>query len=115
MGFSAIARHRTEALMNDIQSKSLARSRAIRLPEVCDKTGASRATVWRWVKNDPSFPLRFQLSAGITCWDEGEILAWIETKKAARTHFACGPGIGRLGMRGAGPARTPAESADTLA
>jgi prophage regulatory protein len=65
-------------------NKPLSPSRAIRLPEVCHKTGASRATIWRWVKNDPSFPLRFQLSPGITCWDEGEILAWIDAKKAQR-------------------------------
>jgi prophage regulatory protein len=101
--------------MNDIQSKSLARSRAIRLDRVCDLTGVSRATVWRWVKTDPSFPLRFQLSAGITCWDEGEILAWIDAKKAARAQMAWDHNTRRIHMRGVGPAQTPTEAADAPA
>lgn len=57
-------------------------SRAIRLPKVSDLTAASRATVWRWVKADPTFPRPFHLSPGITVWDEHEVLAWIATKKA---------------------------------
>lgn len=69
--------------MNDIQSKSAARSRAIRLGRVCDITGASRSTVWRLGLNDPDFPRPFKLSAGITVWDEGEIFAWLVTKKKA--------------------------------
>jgi predicted DNA-binding transcriptional regulator AlpA len=59
-------------------------SRAIRLPRVCDLTGASRATVWRKVKDDATFPKPFHLSTAITCWDEGEVLHWIESKKAER-------------------------------
>lgn len=55
--------------------------RAIRLPEVCALTGASRATIWRLSKSDPAFPKPFKLSAAITCWDEGEILNWIAAKK----------------------------------
>lgn len=59
-------------------------TRAIRLPRVCDLTGASRATLWRWAKMDPTFPKPFHLSPAITCWDEEEVRAWIEAKKAAR-------------------------------
>ena len=59
-------------------------SRAIRLPEVMHLTGASRPTVWRWSKSDPNFPRPFHLSSAITVWDEGEMLAWIATKKAER-------------------------------
>jgi predicted DNA-binding transcriptional regulator AlpA len=58
--------------------------RAVRLPRVCDLTGASRATLWRWSKADPTFPKPFHLSAAITCWDEGEIFEWLEAKKATR-------------------------------
>jgi predicted DNA-binding transcriptional regulator AlpA len=57
---------------------------AIRLPRVCDHTASPPATVWRWSKYDPTFPKPFRLSAGVTCWDEGEILDWIEAKKAQR-------------------------------
>lgn len=40
-------------------------TRAIRLPRVCDLTGASRPTIWRWVREDSDFPKPFSLSAGI--------------------------------------------------
>lgn len=58
--------------------------RAIRLAQVVAVTGVSRPTIWRWVRNDPTFPKPFHLSAGITAWDEAEITAWIEGKKSLR-------------------------------
>jgi prophage regulatory protein len=60
------------------------RTRAIRLVEVMQLTGASRPTIWRWSRSDPTFPRPFHLSPAITCWDEGEVLEWIEQKKSAR-------------------------------
>jgi prophage regulatory protein len=63
-------------------------SRAIRLPQVMQLTGASRPTIWRWAKSDPTFPRPFHLSAAITCWDEAEILDWIAMKKASRRQAA---------------------------
>ena len=63
------------------ESKKLT-SRAIRLPLVCEMTGASRATIWRWVKGGAGFPKPFQLSPGVTVWDEMDIAYWIESKKA---------------------------------
>lgn len=59
-------------------------SRAVRLPKVCDLTGASPATVWRWARTDPSFPKPFHLSPAVTAWDESELVAWLQTKKAER-------------------------------
>jgi prophage regulatory protein len=72
--------------MNDYYrtAKNVPIKKAIRLPRVCELTGASRATIWRWVQNDPTFPRRFRLSAGIVCWSEDEILNWIEAKMAQR-------------------------------
>jgi predicted DNA-binding transcriptional regulator AlpA len=70
--------------MRVTNSKQVAPGRAIRLPHVCSLTGASRATVWRWANDDVTFPKPFHLSPGITCWDEGEVVAWIDTKKAER-------------------------------
>lgn len=58
--------------------------RAICLPRVCDLTGASRPTIWRWVRDDVSFPKPFALSAGVTAWDEAEVIAWLHTKKSQR-------------------------------
>lgn len=59
-------------------------SRAVRLDRVCDLSGASRATIWRWTKTDPNFPRPFHLSPAVTCWDEREVVDWIEGKKAQR-------------------------------
>jgi predicted DNA-binding transcriptional regulator AlpA len=64
------------------------RTRAIRLPTVCEITGLSRATVWRKVKDDARFPKPFHPSEAITAWDEVEVLAWLEAKKAARARVA---------------------------
>lgn len=68
------------------QSTGVASSaRAIRLSEVMHLTGASRPTIWRWSKVDPTFPKPFQLSSAITCWCEAEVVEWLEAKKAARS------------------------------
>lgn len=55
-------------------------ARAIRLPEVCNLTGMSRATIWRKARGG-DFPQPFRLSEAITAWDEGEILDWIRSRK----------------------------------
>jgi predicted DNA-binding transcriptional regulator AlpA len=68
--------------MQATKFKPVAPSRAIRLPLVSNLTGMSRATIWRKVKEDASFPRPFHLSAAITVWDEEEILGWIASKKA---------------------------------
>jgi predicted DNA-binding transcriptional regulator AlpA len=61
------------------------RGRALRLRDMMHLTGASRPTIWRWSKSDPTFPKPFHLSPAITCWDEGEVLEWIEAKKVGRS------------------------------
>jgi predicted DNA-binding transcriptional regulator AlpA len=44
----------------------------------------SRATIWRRVKEDPSFPRPIKLSEGVTCWSENEVSEWLEKLKGAR-------------------------------
>lgn len=58
-------------------------NRVIRLSEVCQMTGASRATVWRWVKVRSDFPRPFKLSDAITVWDEAEVRNWIGAQRSA--------------------------------
>ncbi len=58
--------------------------RAVRLDRVCEITGASRTTIWRWVKSSKSFPQPFNLSQGVRVWDEVEIFQWIAAKKQLR-------------------------------
>lgn len=57
--------------------------RAIRIPQVCSLTGQAPATIWRRVQQDPSFPRPYKLGPKVTVWSETEILAWLESKKAA--------------------------------
>lgn len=69
--------------MHILEANRVSPSRAIRLPEVCRLTGASRASVWRRVHDDPNFPKPFKLSAGITVWDESDVFGWLAAKKSA--------------------------------
>jgi predicted DNA-binding transcriptional regulator AlpA len=73
-----------EITVQIISYEQTSSQRAIRLPRVLDLTSVSRATIWRWVKSDQTFPKPFNLSPGITVWDEGELLDWIESKKSER-------------------------------
>lgn len=66
------------------QFKCIGEFRAVRLPRVCELTGASSATIWRWVRADGAFPKPFSISTGITAWDESEIISWLEAKKSRR-------------------------------
>jgi predicted DNA-binding transcriptional regulator AlpA len=63
------------------QQKQIPPGRAIRIPEVCRLTGVSRATIWRLIDRDPTFPRPFYLSSAITVWDEAEVFSWIGAKK----------------------------------
>jgi prophage regulatory protein len=56
-------------------------SRAIRLPRVCELTGVSPATVWRFARIDTTFPKPFKISANVTVWRENEIVNWIARKQ----------------------------------
>ena len=80
---------------NKLNRQYPATHRAIRLPQVCTITGVSRATIWRLVKSDQNFPKPFHISEAITCWHEGEILDWVESKMAKRSSGAPLPHNGR--------------------
>lgn len=52
------------------------RSRLVRLPEVKDRTGLSRTSIYR--KMDAGeFPLAVKLSANAVAWRETELERWI--------------------------------------
>lgn len=70
--------------MDSILRKRRPAGRMLRMRDVNILTGFSPATVWRKVKHDPGFPRPYKMSEGITAWDEGEILDWIDAKKAER-------------------------------
>jgi len=60
------------------------RIRALRLIDVTKAVGVSRATVWRWVQSDPTFPKPFKLNGSVTVWDEAEVHGWLQAKMAER-------------------------------
>lgn len=56
--------------------------RILRLPEVTERTGLSRTTIWR-KERDGDFPQRVRLSANSVGWREAEVEAWIESRPRA--------------------------------
>jgi len=53
--------------------------RLIRLPEVINKTGLPKSTIYNKVKNDNSFPKQIKLSDRSIAFIESEIDSWIDT------------------------------------
>ena len=51
-------------------------SQQLRPSKAADLLGVSRATLWRWVAHRHDFPRGRKLSAGVTVFDAGELLAW---------------------------------------
>lgn len=43
------------------------------IDEVAGRYRVAKATVWRWVKNDPDFPEPIKLSAGTSRWTEEQL------------------------------------------
>lgn len=56
----------------------------LRLKQVIDRTGLSRATLYALMANDPTFVRKIQLTARTIGFLETEVDAWIEARAAAR-------------------------------
>lgn len=57
--------------------------RLIRRPEVQDRVGFGRTTLYTMV-NEGSFPAPVQLGARAVAWRESEIDAWIESRTSTK-------------------------------
>jgi prophage regulatory protein len=53
--------------------------RLLRFPDVRNRTGLSRSTIWR-LERDGCFPRHRRISANAVAWPEDEVLAWIRVK-----------------------------------
>src|SRR5689334_4330805 len=53
--------------------------RLLRFPDVRNRTGLSRSTIWRLEQNG-GFPRHRRISANAVAWPEDEVLAWIRIK-----------------------------------
>lgn len=59
--------------------------RSLRATQLAEIFGIGLSSVWRHVKNDPSFPRPIKLTPRCTVFDADEVAAWFESRKAART------------------------------
>ena len=66
--------------MTAIQNRA---KRVIRLKEVSDKLGLSKATVWLYVRTRDDFPKPIRLGANSVGWLESEIDAFIDARITA--------------------------------
>ncbi|QDF96779.1 hypothetical protein CJ010_09680 [Azoarcus sp. DD4] len=64
--------------------------RSIRRAELLAKTGLSKTTIYNLEKAG-SFPQHFMLTPRCAVWDEGEIDAWLESRRQAPVAAAAGP------------------------
>ncbi|MGF6611706.1 putative DNA-binding transcriptional regulator AlpA [Paraburkholderia sp. WSM4175] len=56
----------------------------LRLKQVVDRTGLSRATLYALMATDPTFPTKIRLTARTIGFLESEVDAFIEARAAAR-------------------------------
>lgn len=63
-------------------------TRLIRLPEVQDRVGLGRSTIYRWMA-EGKFPKPVQLGGFTVAWPEHEIVEWIAGQMGRRDR---GPG-----------------------
>lgn len=61
----------------------------LRVPAVLKRIGIGRATLYRWLKEDPTFPQPVKIGSHSVGWVEAEINAWLEARiRASRPQVA---------------------------
>ena len=56
----------------------------IRLPELIERIGLSRSSIYTRINSDPAFPQPLSLGGRSVGWVSGEVDAWLEHQAAAR-------------------------------
>ena len=73
-----------ESTMSNPQAISTPSSKNIlRLPQVVQKTGLSRATIYAYIKKN-QFPVQLSLGERSSGWLESEVENWIDSRIALR-------------------------------
>jgi len=57
--------------------------RSVRAKSGAELLGCGESTFWHYAKSDPTFPRPRRLTARMTVWDEGELIAWRESRISA--------------------------------
>lgn len=61
----------------------------LRVPAVLKRIGIGRATLYRWLKEDPTFPRPVKIGSHSVGWIEAEINSWLEARiRASRPQVA---------------------------
>jgi prophage regulatory protein len=56
-------------------------TRALRPAQAAERLGISLPTLWRYIRNNPSFPRPSKLSDRVTVFDAAELDAFIASRK----------------------------------
>jgi prophage regulatory protein len=48
--------------------------------EVCEKLKVQKTTVYKWLRDDPTFPKQIKLGPRVVRWREKELTAWLESR-----------------------------------
>lgn len=72
-------------------SKPQTATRYLTINEVALRYGITRATVWRWVKNDEQFPKPIKLSPGTSRWSLIHLVAFERHATSRSAHQAKNP------------------------
>lgn len=51
--------------------------------QLAERYGVTEVTVWRWHRDDPTFPRAVKLSGGTTRWKLPDIEAWEKSRATA--------------------------------
>ena len=54
-------------------------NRLLRLPDVADRVGLKRSSIYRMIASD-QFPSPLKISSQVSAWPESEIEAWIQAR-----------------------------------
>ena len=60
-------------------AEDVANERMLRFPEVVQRTGLSRTTIWRRVRSG-EFPAPVQLSGNVVAWHADQLNRWLQTR-----------------------------------
>ncbi|KAG8150271.1 hypothetical protein BFF94_028365 [Burkholderia catarinensis] len=58
--------------------------RILRMKQMSERMGLSRATLYVLMSTDPTFPAKINLTARTVGWLESEVDAWIASRAASR-------------------------------
>jgi prophage regulatory protein len=69
-----------QSMNKNFQVNGSSGDRLMRPKSVCEMLGISKATLWRWVKSDDSFPKPLKLTGKTTVWWSSEVHAWVNAR-----------------------------------